>query len=111
MPAALATRAAIVLAKKNRHGLMFDSIQDSSRFAEFDLDGNQKLDFEEFLAMQPKLVRESHSSAEIKKWFDGADANGEYGHRRLALCLGSRMPRAAPRLAAASTLPCFAYGC
>ena len=39
--------------------------------------GNQKLDFEEFLAMQPRRVREAYSSDSIEKWFQAADTNGD----------------------------------
>ena len=49
---------------------------DAKRFAEYDLDGNQSLDFEEFLAMMPTRVREENSSEDIKKWFTLADTDG-----------------------------------
>ena len=47
----------------------------STRFAEFDHDGNERLDFEEFYAMFPRRVRESHSADEIRNWFAAADAD------------------------------------
>ena len=39
--------------------------------------GNQKLDFEEFLAMQPHRVRQQFAGEDIRRWFDAADANGD----------------------------------
>lgn len=39
--------------------------------------GNQKLDFEEFLAMQPLRVRQQFAAEEIRRWFDAADGNGD----------------------------------
>ena len=50
--------------------------QDLTRFAEFDTDGNQQLDFEEFLAFQPARVLETHPREQIREWFDRADTNG-----------------------------------
>lgn len=46
------------------------------RFAEHDADGNESLDFEEFLAMQPESIRRLYSSDDIREWFDAADENG-----------------------------------
>ena len=42
-------------------------------FAEYDLDGNEKLDFEEFFAMLPRYIREHHTVDAIKVWFHAAD--------------------------------------
>jgi Ca2+-binding EF-hand superfamily protein len=53
-------------------------IRNSSRsFAEADADGNQHLDFEEFLAMQPRQVLEAHSNEELRQLFDAADVSGD----------------------------------
>ena len=52
-------------------------ISDTHAFAECDLDGNQNLDFEEFLALQPRVVRENFSTEHIRKWFDAADTSGD----------------------------------
>lgn len=46
------------------------------RFAEFDLDGNQELDWDEFYAMLPRSMRDSHSAEDIKDWFEAADVDG-----------------------------------
>ena len=43
---------------------------------EADVDGNQLLDFDEFLALQPAEVRDKHSVESIREWFDTADADG-----------------------------------
>lgn len=59
-----------------RRKLTMDTVGDASRFAEYDLDGNQLLDFEEFLAMQPVKVRQTYSADEIKEWFNAADTDG-----------------------------------
>ena len=48
---------------------------DVMRFAEVD-DGDQELDFEEFLAMMPRKLREVHPTEEIRVWFDSADDDG-----------------------------------
>ena len=49
---------------------------DAHLFAEYDLDGNQKLEFDEFLAMQPKVVHSNFSVSQIRYWFDQADIDG-----------------------------------
>ena len=46
-------------------------------FSEEDRDGNQQLDFEEFLALMPSRIREQHTAAEIRAIFDAADPNGD----------------------------------
>ena len=56
--------------------LTLDTQAAATRFAEHDTDCNQTLDFEEFLAIQPAIVRDRHSSEEIKAWFDAADRDG-----------------------------------
>ena len=53
-----------------------NSLREGMRFAEQDEDGNERLDFEEFLAMQPRRVREMHSAEDIRRWFDLADTDG-----------------------------------
>ena len=35
------------------------------------------LDFEEFLAIQPRAVRAQHSIDTIRSWFDSADSDGD----------------------------------
>jgi len=52
---------------------MEDDPNPDSLFAAFDRDGNQSLEFEEFVAMQPTRVRETSSIQEIRSWFDAAD--------------------------------------
>ena len=37
----------------------------------------RQLDFEEFYAMQPVRLRDEHSAAEIRTWFDAADSDGD----------------------------------
>ena len=59
-----------------RRNLNVSTLNDATRFAEYDFDGDQKLDFEEFLAMQPKKVRETYAGHEIQAWFDAADTDG-----------------------------------
>ena len=61
------------LGAKARRQLLIDSTQ----FSEYDWDSDQKLEFEQFLAMQPELVRQRHSSDDINKWFEFADVNGD----------------------------------
>lgn len=53
-----------------------DTKLDMTLFAEYDVDGNMMLDFEEFYAMQPKRVREGFTSAAIRDWFNAADLDG-----------------------------------
>ena len=50
--------------------------KDALRFAEADKDGNNALDWDEFLDMQPSRIRECHSDDEIRKWFQEADVDG-----------------------------------
>ena len=50
---------------------------DAYRFAEFDADGDKKLDFEEFLAFLPKRIRDVYTPRDIRAWFDAADTNGD----------------------------------
>ena len=57
-----------------RRKLTMDTVGDDAM--EYDLDGNQLLDFEEFLAMQPVKVRQTYSADEIKEWFNAADTDG-----------------------------------
>ena len=48
-------------------------VNQAMAFAE--LAEHTKLDFEEFLAMQPRKLRDSRSADQIKAWFDAADVN------------------------------------
>ena len=48
---------------------------DGRAFAEADVDGNQILDFDEFLALQPAEVRDRFSVSTIRSWFDMADTD------------------------------------
>ena len=63
--------------KETMHEMHASTREQATRFAEFDQDGNQQLDFEEFLAMQPRKIRETHSAAEIRTWFESADLDGD----------------------------------
>lgn len=56
------------------------------RFTEADSSGNLQLDFPEFYAIQPAKVREAFSTAQIREWFDSADADnsGEVRTQRRA---------------------------
>jgi hypothetical protein len=47
----------------------FSSVVDS-HFV--DHDGDMKLDFEEFVAMQPTQILEHHTRMDIRKWYDDA---------------------------------------
>lgn len=48
----------------------------STRFAETaKLEGDMKLDFEEFYAMMPDGIRRTNSSADVRVWFEAADKN------------------------------------
>ena len=58
-----------------RRQQLAEFVQDASSFSEHDLDANQKLDFEEFLAMQPRKLREQFTPKEIRVWFNAADEN------------------------------------
>ena len=51
-------------------------VSDTRTFTEFDIDGNQSLDFEEFYAMQPNVIRDRYTAEEIRQWFDSADLDG-----------------------------------
>ena len=62
---------------KGARNLQSDLQQDAMAFAEYDMDGNQKLDFEEFYAMLPRLMRERFTPSEIQQLFKAADANGD----------------------------------
>ena len=55
-----------------------NNIKDASRrFAEFDVNGDGLLDFEEFYAMLPHRLREAYTSNQIRGWFDDADTDGD----------------------------------
>lgn len=59
-----------------RKKLNASTVDDATRFAEHDADGNQQLDFEEFFAMQAEKVRQTYTAEDIRKWFDAADSDG-----------------------------------
>ena len=46
------------------------------KFAEFDQNGDQALDFEEFYAMQPRQILDRFTADELRVWFDEADKDG-----------------------------------
>lgn len=52
------------------------SDEGESLFAGEDRDGNVKLDFEEFVAMQPLRIREANTVEEMRQWFELADDDG-----------------------------------
>ena len=58
-----------------QNDMHLDTKEAAMRFSEFDTNGDQELDFEEFYAMQPQRLREQFSVEEIRKWFDAADAD------------------------------------
>jgi len=47
----------------------------SALFAENDVDGDQHLDYEEFLAMLPESIRSSCTPHQIRSWFNTVDAD------------------------------------
>ena len=63
--------------KKLAGKLRWDMKQASCRFAEFDRDGNQQLDFEEFYAMLPSSVHASCTDSDVRWWFNSADTDGD----------------------------------
>mmetsp|Transcript_543 Transcript_543/g.1108 ORF Transcript_543/g.1108 Transcript_543/m.1108 type:complete len:173 (-) Transcript_543:281-799(-) len=52
------------------------SMDDYRAFAKWDIDQSQSVDFEEFLAIQPKEYMYKYGREEMKKWFDAIDLNG-----------------------------------
>ena len=60
-------------AKHVMKSLVEDQSRDARRFADADINGDQKLDFDEFLALQPARVRKKYTKAQIRSWFDQAD--------------------------------------
>ena len=50
---------------------------DSIRFAEADSNGDQRLDFNEFLHMLPPRIHSQYSVDQVQAWFDAADTNGD----------------------------------
>lgn len=77
MASALSNNAERQALTKASAALHTDTAEAAMRFAEYDGDGNQKLDFDEFYAMQPQRLRDEHSVEEIRTWFDAADTNGD----------------------------------
>ena len=63
--------------EKQKNNLIHSVLEASARFTDMDTDGNEKLDFEEFLAIIPSSIRSKHSTAEIRGWFDECDPNGD----------------------------------
>ena len=51
---------------------------DAARFSEGDADGNVKLDFEEFLALQSDSIRRANTVEEIREWFQVASGGAEF---------------------------------
>ena len=51
-------------------------VTDSMRFAEFDKNQDQQLDFDEFYEMQPKNIKEKFSVSDVRAWFNAADLDG-----------------------------------
>ena len=51
---------------------------DAARFSEGDADGNVKLDFEEFLALQSDSIRRANTVEEIREWFLMASGGAEF---------------------------------
>lgn len=64
------------LRKQATRTVVSQTVSDSHAFAEFDQDGNQKLDFDEFYAMQPQQIRDKFSVKDIRAWFHKADEDG-----------------------------------
>ena len=50
---------------------------DAMRFAQADSSGDNCLDWEEFLGMQPSGVRKMHGDDQIREWFEAADEDGD----------------------------------
>jgi hypothetical protein len=48
---------------------------DAIRFAEVDVNGDGRLDFDEFLALQPSALRKEHTVAEFRSWFAAVDTD------------------------------------
>ena len=48
---------------------------DAVRFAEVDQNGDGRLDFEEFLALQPAALRKERSDEDLRAWFDAVDTD------------------------------------
>ena len=64
------------LSIKGQHKSMQDQVRrEVFAFAEYDLDGNERLDFEEFFAMLPRYIREHHTVDAIRVWFEAADSD------------------------------------
>lgn len=55
--------------------LLQQAQRDALRFAEADVDGNNELNFDEFLAMQPKKILEQYGEDDIREWFQAADTD------------------------------------
>ena len=78
----------------------------SLRYAEYDFDGAQPLDWEEFYAAQPHRIREMHSTEVIRTWFDSATENAAAGLSINAFFLWTLSAKAAG-FGASSLEACF----
>ena len=52
------------------------AVADSHDMAEYDIDGDQRLDFEEWLAMQPRQLKERLGTDQMRAMFDAVDSDG-----------------------------------
>ena len=60
---------------RSRKKLIFEMQKDAMLFAEYDQNQDRKIDFGEFIALQPKGVRDAFGAEEIRVWFDAADVD------------------------------------
>ena len=72
---------------------------DAINFADYDIDGSSRLDYDEFYAMQPQCIREHYSPSQIQAWAEAADSNGD-GHISLNEFFRWSLSRAAQGLGA-----------
>lgn len=61
---------------RQRRAVVGSTTRAAQRFAEYDVNGDMLLDFEEFYAMQPRRLRDTHRAEDIQRWFDAADIDG-----------------------------------
>ena len=72
----MAEEAAVRQKALKKHAMKMavaQTVSDARAFAEHDGDGNTRLDFDEFYALQPQQVRERFGAIEIRRWFNNAD--------------------------------------